>query len=568
MDIHLDTVMSFPMLRSAKLRTGGDVRQRPVKWVSVIEMPVEDFVREDELVLTTAMGCGSDPQLLEALVEQVVAANAAALGIAIGCYIKEIPESVLSLADRAHFPLIEIPWEVRFSEVAQAVSDALRQEEFGTLEAAQQMQSEVLDLTLRGGNLSEVAACLARRLDAIALVVDARGDVLGRCARGDRLEDLLSQTGVAPAGSDVGVMAQISLGELSALRVPIRSMEHVEGYLVVARPANEVPGFSAKHRLMLEHASIACAFWFLQQNAARHAEERFREDFVWNLAKGQLGEDAALSKGAALGYRLDAGHSCIVGHPDNLDGAGQWRPAFREADAADRVRQLIAAELTHAADALGRRLMLTYQRETFLLYLEAEPDEGLPPVDRFLDRVNRRLREVLPDLVISWGVASALTGVAGFAQGYQDAREALEIGYRQNGQGHRTASRDVTLYRTLMHLSNDSEVQSLVSDALSLLVDYDRRRDGALIPTLSTFIRTRGQISETARLLHLHRQSLIYRLNKIESLTGRSLTDPETWFLFSFALFLSSVDGADRAGVTALMGREPREPAPETEDLG
>jgi len=50
-----------------------------------------------------------------------------------------------------------------------------------------------------------------------------------------------------------------------------------------------------------------------------------------------------------------------------------------------------------------------------------------------------------------------------------------------------------------------------------------------------TYLHYHGNISKTARALNMHRQSLIYRLQKIEQLTKRSLTDPEDRFLLYLA---------------------------------
>lgn len=543
MDIPLEEVLGFPILHTSVLRTARNARHRAVRWVSVIELPVENFVRANEFVLTTAMGCGNQPELLEQFVAEVASAKAAALGIATGRHIRQIPEGALALAEEHDLPIIEIPWEVRFAEITQAVSDALRKEEFGTLEAAQQIQGDVLDRILRGGSLSDVASVVGRRLGMPSLIVDARGAVLGRGAGSRKLEDLYLATLDADPGALCGAVSELAELKLPGGRLllfPIRSTQRAEGHLVLlGAPEGPAPAIGARELQMLEHASTACAFWFLHQHAVRNVEARLRDDFIWSLAKGQIGDEQARTEGASLGYYLDRHHICILGHPDNLEEAQPGRRA--SVDPAQRARHTVAVELENVAQALQQPAMITYQRETFVVYLEVDPVEALQPAHRFLDRVDRRLHEVLPRLIVSWGIASAGSGPAAFAAGYKTALEALDIGYRRSGIGHRTASRDVLLYHTLLRLSQDSQVQELVAEVVDVLIEYDRRKSGELLPTLHTFIRTRGQISETARLLSLHRQSLIYRLSKIESLTGRSLSDPENWFLFSFALRIATL---------------------------
>ncbi|MBR7150621.1 MAG: helix-turn-helix domain-containing protein, partial [Oscillospiraceae bacterium] len=52
-----------------------------------------------------------------------------------------------------------------------------------------------------------------------------------------------------------------------------------------------------------------------------------------------------------------------------------------------------------------------------------------------------------------------------------------------------------------------------------------------LLGTLQTYIDCNYNISLTARNLYIHRQSLLYRLGKIEELTGMSLHDHKHLFL-------------------------------------
>ena len=89
--------------------------------VSVIEVPVEGFVRRGELILSTAMGVGHEEALLSAFVREVAASGAAALVLSVGPYLPGVPEGVVGLAERWGLPLLTLPWEVRFADVIEAV---------------------------------------------------------------------------------------------------------------------------------------------------------------------------------------------------------------------------------------------------------------------------------------------------------------------------------------------------------------------------------------------------------------------------------------------------------------
>lgn len=58
----------------------------------------------------------------------------------------------------------------------------------------------------------------------------------------------------------------------------------------------------------------------------------------------------------------------------------------------------------------------------------------------------------------------------------------------------------------------------------------------ALMQTLAVYLETHCQISETAKRLYVHRNTIIYRLEKIEELLGKSIKDPDTTLHLRLAL--------------------------------
>lgn len=114
----------------------------------------------------------------------------------------------------------------------------------------------------------------------------------------------------------------------------------------------------------------------------------------------------------------------------------------------------------------------------------------------------------------------------------------MEIGSRQKGPGQRNTYASTGIYRVLQCLANNDEIHSVVLSTIGGLVVYDKDRGLDLIRTLMVYIRNRCNVSQTARELNLHRQSLLYRLGKIEALTGLSLTESDDLFLLDLSIKL------------------------------
>jgi purine catabolism regulator len=84
------------------------------------------------------------------------------------------------------------------------------------------------------------------------------------------------------------------------------------------------------------------------------------------------------------------------------------------------------------------------------------------------------------------------------------------------------------LYRLLYALQGHTELREFFDDQVRALIDYDKRTGAGLMQTMEAFFRCHGSPTEIAQLLHLHRNTVLYRLRRIEDIARLSLDDPET----------------------------------------
>jgi purine catabolism regulator len=125
------------------------------------------------------------------------------------------------------------------------------------------------------------------------------------------------------------------------------------------------------------------------------------------------------------------------------------------------------------------------------------------------------------------GIGHIAKDVEYISQSYREAQQALEIGHRLFGEGKIHFFSQLGIYRLLFHLHGHQELSDFYQETLGPLSESDTRSNNALLDTLECFFNCNGNLSETARMMHLHRNSLLYRLGRIEELLGRSLEDPD-----------------------------------------
>ncbi|TWT05217.1 PucR family transcriptional regulator [Planococcus sp. CPCC 101016] len=555
MQLTVESVLNYKILENARILTAkNSVADRIVQWVSVMEMPVENFVRQNELVLTTAIGCHNNVDSFKSFVQDIIDSNASALMVAIGRHVFDIPREVLELAERQNFVIIELPWEVRFSNIIEEVMKNISDAQYKDREKSEKVQQELLKLILSDTDLNHISKYIQRQIDCQLLITDRNGfiqaasgysqDFIGKWKNAVILGDFPIQREAELVNNDP-MLRKFRTGDLDGkviLQIPVLQVsEDPQGYIFVVLP-KEMPTVSYLTNFraaVLEHAATAISLWLSRENAIEETKANLRSDFVQEVATGEfISMDQALSRSKLLGYNLDLPYVCLIGFPENFkelfekrekdyDSYVQWK---------ESMIRYIEEEIYFAAQSLKREVMMTYQGNQLLIYLEKPVESTEDHIIDFLDLTDRRLRNLLPEVTISWGIGDYIEGFKGLAESYHHAIMALDIGRRKKGKGNRMLYSDTQIDRVLLNLAQNEEMKKVMMSTIQPLVEYDKQRNMDLTGTLKSYNQCQGNVSQAARVLSLHRQSLLYRLRKIESLTGLSLIDPDDLFLLDLSL--------------------------------
>ena len=121
---------------------------------------------------------------------------------------------------------------------------------------------------------------------------------------------------------------------------------------------------------------------------------------------------------------------------------------------------------------------------------------------------------------------------------YQNASIALQYCLTASRKQYRFTYRDTKELQIISALSRSDTVRKIADETIRSLREYDVSAGINMMETLTTFIRCNYNISLTARTLHIHRQSLLYRLKKIEQLTDMSLSNHQDLFLLEICTHL------------------------------
>ncbi|MEU4151856.1 PucR family transcriptional regulator [Streptomyces sp. NPDC026659] len=519
--------LELPGLRGGlpEILAGGDRLGRTVRWVHAGEVPnIASLLKGGELLLTTGYGLGTRPAEQRAFVRTLAERGIAALVVELGPRFSRLPAALVDTARATGLPLVQLHREVAFVTVTEEIHTEIVNGHYALLQRAEEVHRRCTEALLGGGGVPQMLGILADFAANPVFLETADGR-------------LLYAAGAGPEGAD-------ALQVWEGLRGKQRDVPPPAGSVLVDVPGGGPgPGsvrarlvllpvrgpLAPVHRMAAERAAGIVAVVLMQARQEEELAARGRGDFLSDLAEGRIAAEDALAQARVLGFRPGEGPLLpVVMRVGDCVGPGAGWAVLAQA---------VAKELASVGVPVLLGVRPVEGRVPVLAGLRAESERAA-----VADRVAAALRAGVeragllrpggpPPLV----VVGAAGGWAAVPAGLRHAAEAATA---VRGPADRPwyDARRLDIDLLLWRLRDHPDLAAFVDRALGPLLEHDARSRPPLLPTLETYLAHAGRKAETARELHLNRQTLYNRLARIGELLGTDLDDPQTVLALSLAL--------------------------------
>jgi DNA-binding PucR family transcriptional regulator len=300
----------------------------------------------------------------------------------------------------------------------------------------------------------------------------------------------------------VAPIAEVGLGDRVA--AAIRKGDLILGYIWIAEVNERLD--EGGMDFLVQAAKVAAAF--LKERQLKSADEaRGRRDFFWKMLSGQFRAESEIRE-AARTYRLPLpAHFSVyvLQFPEEIpEQAGQH---FR----------------TMIPSVLGRRAILHLLNYDQLILLEdCTPGRFPEDAEDFFAVLAGPLRQRFGLAPAAGGSGAVYDRYVQVENSYQEAMTVIRLKrtFPENLRGvHRYS--ELGFYRLLPLLAKDHAEYG--HPGLVKLEKYDQKHNGNLLPTLEAYLNCDCRMKETADALHIHENTLSYRLKRIAEIGGINL---------------------------------------------
>lgn len=320
-----------------------------------------------------------------------------------------------------------------------------------------------------------------------------------------------------------GAIVTSPLGQTTVLKVEKR----VAGYLSVV---NNGSGLDEFDRLVLTYGADVCAIELAKSRAIAFAVEQTRGDWVQMWLSGtQADDDLMTTRAQQAGF--DTTSQCMVAVFRAMTAAGtplpleSLIPLVRD----DMARRQINGAVGQYVDVI-----------VALYPLDNAPQRRIRDV---IEDVRAQLANRSPSGLVAAGISRPAVGLPMLRESYREAKDAMSIANELGDLEQATFYGDLKLYQLLLALKerNLEHLRRFYEATLGPLVEHDERKQGDLIRTLNGFFAANGNLAKAAQDLAVHRNTLVYRLERIAELTELDLENAENRLILQLALKIQRV---------------------------
>ncbi len=532
-ELTVEEIRKLTLPLSTHVLSGEGLLDRTVSWTTVIH-PEDDIVskavQKRELILVAPVSNPPKAHNDTELVQWAARAGASAVVL-----FGTVSATALAESKSRDLPILALTGDVRIREVEKSIISLLVNRKGQIERRGTQIYRQLTQISSRNEGMDGLLAAMARLTKKTVIVHDKRLHPLSHKLQAefagiwDDIEYFLKKQDNLPVELhdrhravevDPPVLMQaLPVSGVARLVAPIIAKSLGRGYLSIIGRESDLDEID---QLVCEHGAAACALEMAKQKAVNETEKRLRGTFLDRLLLGDVSLQEAIRQGERFNHDMTQTHVAFV-----LSWRGENQPSLRRLETI--VNAIIARQQAAA-------LVWMREREGEVVVFHAtdfeDPiDHSLALSEAFSEEINRQY----PLNRVAIGLGQVAREVNVWRSSYRDAVQAKELAERLQTDIPLFIG-DLGVYQLILSLSDRDKLADFCELTLGTLSEYDMRQNADLIRTLEAFFNCHGNLSQTAESLIVHRNTLLYRMNRINEIAGIDLNRPETRLALHLAL--------------------------------
>lgn len=507
MDFKLQDVIKLGGFAECRVVAGHEGLHRRIDSITVLEvLEVAKWVKGNELILTSLYAVKDDVDAQQTLIERLHASGATGLAIKPSHFVNEISEEIITTGNRLNFPIIEIPEHIKYLDIMAPIMHVIFDKKVVLQEDVERATKILDELSLENQGIEEYA-------QNIAFIV--KNDIT--------IESELPTVGSFLNGKELESLQYEKKKELTIVQRPLQMKRFIEGeemdcvvvpIIVEGEYFGNITSWGQYDQhlpadlAILEKAATLLSFELLKRKVKLDIEQQYESDFMRELLfSHNIREKSVIEWGGQYRFTKSHHYACLLfSVHDTKTGTKQYQI-------------LKSYKLTNILKKIQTDALVGAIRNGICVILPITEDVDIMKMaHEYYDQI---IGQIGSTYHLFLGIGRAELGVKGIQESFLQAEKALYFSEKATGLNQISSYDGLGVYRLIYSVKSDVELKSFFNETIKNLVVVDKSSE--LLQTLKVYFEHNEVLKDTSDALFIHVNTLKYRLNKIEELTGYSL---------------------------------------------
>ncbi|MDD3297912.1 MAG: PucR family transcriptional regulator ligand-binding domain-containing protein [Firmicutes bacterium] len=515
--VKVKDIMLLKPFQRAKIIAGEDNGlQRVVKRINVLEVPdIMDWEIKDELLLSQGFSF-RDEKKREEMLKVITEKGASGLCVKPKRYLEKVPEDMIDLANKLQFPIVELPFELTFSEIIASVMNMINSNQAEILEQSLKTHKELMNIVLKGGDIGHICIKISDLVNGTVIIEDKYRKPLAYSVKAKSeserktIEELVQK---------LYIKNSHTLVNYREVQIPIITELNIFGYIWVFETVKPLTNIDI---IAIEDLTTVIALEIMKKETIEEIEKRHINEFLDIIfTKNAKDDQEMIQRGKYYGIDFEKKHNVLLIHFNDNIYKKENISVLEKTQYVQQVQNIIYDIMRFTLLLEGYKGIIGTKAGDFVALIETHKYNNDSLLKKELTELVHKILIKTQNKLKSNVIASISRSYKGIhlPEGYKEAKTALMV-MKNNSLNCKVGHFDELGVFKLLHHVPKNDLEIFLKEYIQPLIQYDKKNDSQLIKTLEAYFTFDCNIKDTADYLYVHYNTVVYRLQKIKGILG------------------------------------------------
>ena len=505
---------------------------------TIIDTPdITQWLKGGEFVASLGYITSLNPDMRKNLIQDLVANGCAGLGIKKDVYYHETPYEYIVQGNLLDFPVIELPYQMRFSEVAHHIHSNIFTQNMSIAEQTYQIFENIISLVLTDAGVEHILYEISKVVHNPVILTNKDFEIIAyeipahiSCgemnvfnlhphAKALSKKDVRSITSYFKESRFNSYKASIEgdIAKTDIIYIPIVAKRELLGFMLIPEIDKSL---YKKNYKVLENITSTISIYLLKNKFIPQINAANSTFLHCVLINDQNSIESIRHYCQIFNFEYIKKRICLDIYLEHLSSMAYEKRMS--------VINIINQSIQNIYKKFGLDYYPVRYDNHFIQFIYFSNNEANEYAINTVNELAAGLIQFLHNnnVYVHIGISSFDNTLLHIPLAFKQAVEIISIGKRINPSSHIHSFENLKVYYFLNSTLSESELQNLAS-AIANIETFDESNYIVYIDTIECFIKNKFNISKAASELYIHRNSMAYRLSRISDILSIDWENPE-----------------------------------------